>query len=139
MQIRKLTHGLLAGILAVTVLGACGSDAKKSDDTTSTTSPEGVIVSDAAVVQGFKDTLGLMDALVATPTTANKAGADAVDSTWLTFEGTVKTKAVQQYLDAEDALALFTKAATEKDAAGLQAATEKFRAVSVTYIAANPG
>ena len=53
-------------------------------------------------------------------------------------EGNVRGNDAASYLTAEDALALFSKAALAGDAAGMKSAADSFRQVAQTYTAAHP-
>src|SRR6478609_11432189 len=136
MMARRLASGLGAVLLAGSVMVACGSDAKSTDDATVETY---VTVPAAQVVSGLAGTQQLMDALVAAPGTANQSTVDAVNSSWLIYEGNIRLDDAASYLAAEDALALFSKAALAKDAAGMKDAADKFRTLVATYTAAHPG
>ena len=96
-------------------------------------------VPDAQVVSGLAGTQQLMEDLIAAPSTADQATVDAVTASWLVYEGNIKTNDAATYLDAEDALALFSKAALDGDTAGMQSATDKFGQLAATYTAAHPG
>ena len=136
MMARRLASGLGAVLLAGSVMVACGSDAKSTDDATVETY---TTVPDAQVVSGLAGTQQLMDAMAAAPSTASDATITAVSDSWLVYEGNIKVNDAAAYLDAEDALALFANAARDGDAAGMQSAADKFRALAATYTAAHPG
>ena len=70
-----------------------------------------VTVPPAQVVSGLAGTQQLMDALVAAPATADQSTVDAVNNSWLIYEGNIRLDDAASYLAAEDALALFSKAA----------------------------
>jgi hypothetical protein len=55
------------------------------------------------------------------------------------YEGNIRLADGQAYLDAEDALALFSQAAQKADGPGMQAAADKFRTMSQAFTAAHPG
>jgi hypothetical protein len=128
--------GIGAAVLAGTALLACGSDSKTTEEATVETY---VTVPAAQVVSGLAGTQQLMDALVAAPGTANQSTVDAVNSSWLIYEGNIRLDDAASYLAAEDALALFSKAALAKDAAGMKDAADKFRTLVATCTAAHPG
>src|SRR4051794_26508355 len=114
MTARRLASGLGAVLLAGSLLMACGSDAKSTDDVTVETY---TTVPDAQVVTGLAATQQLMDALTAAPTTASQTTVDAINNSWLVYEGNIRVNDAAAYLSAEDALALFSRAALAKDAA----------------------
>lgn len=135
MMARRLAAGFGALLLAGTTLLACGSDSKSTDSATVETY---TTVPDADVVSGLAGTQALMDAIVADPTTAIATTVDAINNSWLVYEGNIRLNDAASYLDAEDALALFSKAALGNDAAGMKAAADKFRQLAATYTAAHP-
>jgi len=128
--------GIGAAVLAGTALLACGSDSKTTEEATVETY---VTVPAAQVVSGLAGTQQLMDALVAAPGTANQSTVDALNNSWLIYEGNIRLDDAASYLAAEDALALFSKAALANDAARMRDAAEKFRTLAATYTAAHPG
>ncbi len=118
------------------MLIACGSDAKSTDDATVETY---TTVPDAQVVSGLAGTQQLMDAMVAAPATASRTSVDAVNNSWLVYEGNIRVDDAAAYLSAEDALALFSKAALATDVAGMTSAAGAFRTMSEAYTAAHAG
>jgi ketosteroid isomerase-like protein len=80
-----------------------------------------------------------MDALAAAPATASQTTVDAINNSWLAYEGNIRVNDAAAYLSAEDALALFSKAALADDTAGMTAAAAAFRTMAQTYTAAHPG
>jgi major membrane immunogen (membrane-anchored lipoprotein) len=136
MTARRLGGALAAAVVALALLGACGSDDKQSATATEETY---VTVPAAQVTAGLTGTQAAMDALGAAPATANKAAVDAVNNSWLVYEGNIRIDDAQAYLDAEDALALFIKAAGTADGAGMTSAADKFRTMAQAYAAAHPG
>ncbi len=127
--------GLGAALLAGASLLACGSDSNKTEEATVETY---VTVPAAQVVSGLAGTQQLMDAMVDDPSTANQSTVDAVNNSWLIYEGNIRLDDAASYLAAEDALALFSKAALANDAAGMKDAAEKFRTLAATYTAGHP-
>jgi hypothetical protein len=136
MMARRLASGLGAVLLAGSVMVACGSDAKSTDDATVETY---TTVPDAQVVSGLAGTQQLMDAMAAAPATASQTTVDAINNSWLVYEGNIRINDATAYLSAEDALALFSKAALAKDAAGMTSSAAEFRTMAQTYTAAHPG
>ncbi|MFT3853235.1 MAG: hypothetical protein QM733_10915 [Ilumatobacteraceae bacterium] len=136
MKARRLAVGFGALVLAGTTLLACGSDSTSTETATVETY---TTVPDADVVSGLAATQALIDAIVADPTTASSTTVDAVNNSWLVYEGNIRLNDAATYLDAEDALALFSKAALGNDAAGMKTAADKFRTLAATYTAAHPG
>ena len=136
MIARRLVGSFGAVLLAGTTLLACGSDSTSTETATVETY---TTVPGAQVVAGLAGTQALMDAMVADPTTASETTVDAVNESWEVYEGNIRADDAAAYLDAEDALALFSKAALAKDAAGMKEAAEKFRTLGATYAAAHPG
>ena len=136
MTARRLACGLGAAVLAGSLLIACGSDAKSTDDATVETY---TTVPDAQVVSGLAGTQQLMDAMVAAPATASRTSVDAVNNSWLVYEGNIRVDDAAAYLSAEDALALFSKAALATDVAGMTSAAGAFRTMSEAYTAAHGG
>jgi hypothetical protein len=139
MLARRL-GGPVAVLLVAGFLGACGSD----DSTTTTPAEDAtaetyVTVPAAQVTTGLAGTQAAMDALVAAPASATAAAIDAVNGSWLVYEGNIRIDDAPAYLAAEDALALFADAAKKADASAMKAAAEKFRAMSSAYTAAHPG
>jgi len=137
MTVRRLASSLGAVLLAGGLLMACGSDDTSS--TADATVETYTTVPDAQVVSGLADTQQLMDQLVTAGTTATQASLDAVESSWAAYEGNIRINDASAYLAAEDALALFDKAALAGDAAGMKAAADDFRSVATTYTTAHPG
>ena len=136
MMARRLAVGLGTVVLAGGSLLACGSDSKATEEATVETY---VTVPDAQVVTGLAGTQQLMDAMTAAPSTASDETITAVSDSWRVYDGNIKVNDAAAYLDAEDALALFANAARDGDAAGMQRAADKFRALAATYTAAHPG
>jgi hypothetical protein len=136
MIARRVLGSFGAVLIAGTTLLACGSDSKSTETATVETY---TTVPAAQVVAGLAGTQALMDAMVADPATASQTTVDAVNDSWQVYEGNVRLDDPAAYLDAEDALALFSKAALAKDAAGMKDAAEKFRTLGDTYTAAHPG
>lgn len=142
-------HAVVAAGLVVTTVSACGdsdddgaageASVPAASSAVDVTEPEDRIVSDEAVSGGFASTLSLMDAASAAGDAVNPGAFDEVHELWESYEGTVKQEDPDTYLTAEEALASFEQAVADKDGSGLQAATDKFRAASETYLAAHPG
>src|SRR4051794_14033388 len=132
----RLVVGCGATLLAATSLLACGSDAKPAAEATVETY---ATVPGAQVVSGLAATKQLMAAMVAAPATADQAAVDGVAASWQTYEGNIKSTDTATYLDAEDALALFSRAALGGDTAGMQRAADAFSQLAAMYTAAHPG
>ena len=125
-------------LLAGSSLLACGSDAKSTDDATVETY---TTVPDAQVVSG----------LAGDPAADGRDGRRAghrqtrrrsmpINNSWLVYEGNIRINDATAHLPrAEDALALFSKAALGGDTAGMSSSADKFGPMAPTYTAAHPG
>src|SRR5262245_2262603 len=117
-----------APVAALMFLTACGDDKGTSAPTTTTTagsSPEDVIVSDAAVKSGWGELVALMTSASGDPSGVDEAKLDAIEAKWASFEGTVKKNEPDMYLAAEEALDSFNEAANNKDLSGMVTAVGK--------------
>jgi hypothetical protein len=122
-------------------LGACGSD-KKSADSTTTLTPEDVRADAAAVAAGLeaiKTTATAIGTAVAVDITQAKTLDTGIEPAWAKIEGTVKANDQDTYLTFEDNFAAISKAIEDGDAAKAKQAATKISAAADTYLSQYPG
>jgi hypothetical protein len=135
----RVTGAIGAVLLAVGLLGvACGGD-DSSGSTAATTSPEQKQSTDAEVSAGLKALPALVVATVAAVGTSNaEARLDAIEESWRTYEGTVRAKEQELYLQIEDGFGSLKQAVDAKDAAAAAAARKSIEDAANEYLAKHP-
>ena len=143
---RRLLAVLLAGAALSVFVSACGDDSGSSSSATTAASsddtgePEDVVVPDATVTAGLKQSITDMNTLAdgVADGTATDDQFEAVHEGWESYEGTVKQNNPEAYLGLEDALAAMQKAIKDKDAAAAKQAAADFEADATAYLAEHP-
>ncbi len=140
----------LAVIAPLSVTAACSS-AKKggtvgtettSGDSSDTTSPEEVIVSDAEVAAGIAeldDQIALAVTTLPTDQAEATAVVDQLYDTWYGIEGRIKQNSTDLYLDMEDGLGAVKNGVDQNDAEKAQKGSTAFSAAASTYLQQWPG
>jgi uncharacterized cupredoxin-like copper-binding protein len=138
---RRGTALALTAALAVAT-AACSDDASDAKSgATSTTSPEERIVSDAEVIRGLADVRELagtiLDQLGSDPAEAERT-AEAMNDRWFEFEGTVRKRDVDLYLQMEDGLSGIKAGIEKRDIDRVQRAKDDLDEAAEAYLAAAP-
>jgi hypothetical protein len=113
---------------------ACGDD-KEAEESESAGHE---IVADSVVTSGLATTLQLLSDIESGKTTDKTKALDDVETSWASYEGTIKQNEVDMYLAFEDALAGIQKAVKASNTADLTTAKAKFAATAQTYLAKHP-
>ena len=143
---RRLLAVLVAGAALCVFVSACGDDSGSSSSATTAASsdatgePEDVVVPDATVTAGLKQSITDMNTLAdgVADDTATDDQFEEVHEGWESYEGTVKQNNPEAYLGLEDALAAMQKAIKDKDAAAAKQAAADFEADATAYLAEHP-
>lgn len=98
--------------------------------TTVAPAPEALIVSDQVVANGLTATVAAMRA---------GASADELYKLWFTYEGTIRSKDQNTYLDLEDQLAAIKHAESNTDSAARDSSIERFAGMVDAYLVDHPG
>jgi hypothetical protein len=149
---RRLTVVVVA-VVAVgsLLLGACSSSKHSNANTSApstaaessdTSSPEEVIVSDAEVTAGIAkldDSIALTLTTLPTDQAKAKAMVDDIYDTWYGIEGTIKKNSSDLYLDMEDGLGAIKNGVDQNDAQKAQKGSTDFSAAASKYLQQWPG
>jgi hypothetical protein len=135
----------LLSLAAPLALGACSSDSKSSDNSSAQSAaetsvkPEDVKVDDATVTAGLtKMPATIAAAIAAIGTPDAKAKLDAIEEEWASFEGTIRGKEQDLYLQIEDQLTPLQRQIAAGDSATATTTATTMSALFTQYLAKHP-
>jgi hypothetical protein len=137
-------RGPVVGLLAVGVLvgAGCSSSSDSKGDSTTTTVPEDVLVSDAQVASGLAK-LGTIAAGAAGEVAADspeaKSIGDRAENEWKQIEGRIKKNDTSAYLEFEDALSDLRTGASDGDTAKVRRGAAAIALGITSYLKRYPG
>jgi hypothetical protein len=136
-------------LLSLTVTGllassACSSDVKRSvaskaSGVSTSLAPEDLKVPDATVTAGLAQmpkTIAAAIAAIGTPDAKEKA--DAIETLWASFEGTVREKESTIYLAIEDQLTPLQRAIEQGDASAASSRAAALATLFAQYLTKHP-
>lgn len=132
----------LAAVTTVAALSACGSDSKSSStESAAATSlaPEDIKVDDATVTAGLTKLPGtIASAIAAIGTPTADAELEAIEQEWASFEGTIRDKETDLYLEIEDQLTPLQRQIEAGDTATATATATTLSGLFAQYLAKHP-
>ena len=144
---RRVTAAcMVAGLIALCACGSSDSSAATpaaagtAVASGSTVAPEDVKVDDATVSAGLKQMpTTIVKAIAAIGSADAKAKLDAIEELWASFEGTVRDKEPELYLQIEDQLTPLQRQIGDGDAATATTTAATMSALFTQYLAKHPG
>ncbi len=140
MRNSKVLAGLVAAAALVALVGCSSDDSTSTGDSASSpsessTMPEDLRTTDAAVAEGMNDINKLAADIAAAPAAQGKTLSEGIEPLWMPIEGTVQENSQETYDAYEGAFTLLESGDVTKAAEGAKAVDE----ATTAYLEQFPG